>query len=107
MVKVYFPFADTLLYKMEVLNAWYDIVSNFGGILGLCLGFSIISMMEVVYFFSLKLYQNLFANRKNLMNIFGQTKTNMFQEIVQRPRAKFEYLKWILEKIWIARFVKE
>lgn len=78
---------------MEVLNAWYDIVSNYGGILGLCLGFSIISMMEVIYFFSLKFYQNLFSNRNNLMGLFGQTKQNMFQEIVNKPRAKFEYLK--------------
>ena len=92
-VKVYFPFSDCLLYKTEVLNAWYDIVSNYGGILGLCLGFSIISSLEVIYFFSLRFYQNLFGNRKNILGIFGQTKPNMFKEIVHRPRAKFEYLK--------------
>lgn len=37
-LKVYFPQTDSVLYKTEVLYAWYDILSEYGGILSLWLG---------------------------------------------------------------------
>jgi hypothetical protein len=34
-LKVYFPETDSVLFKTDVLFAWYDIISDYGGILGL------------------------------------------------------------------------
>ncbi len=33
-----------------------DFLSNAGGLLSLCMGFSVISVIEIVYFFYLKLF---------------------------------------------------
>ena len=39
---------------------WLDFISGFGGFCGLCLGFSFVSIVEVLYWFSLKLCRNIF-----------------------------------------------
>ncbi|CAF4918107.1 unnamed protein product [Pieris macdunnoughi] len=45
-------FADNLCikYRREVLYTWDQMLANFGGIFGLCLGGSIISIIELVWF---------------------------------------------------------
>lgn len=39
--------------------ATLQFVGNFGGILGLCLGFSLISLVELIYFATVRLYGNI------------------------------------------------
>ena len=39
---------------------WLDFISGFGGFCGLCLGFSFVSIVEILYWFSLKLCRNIF-----------------------------------------------
>jgi len=39
---------------------WLDFISGFGGFCGLCLGFSFVSFVEILYWFSLKLCRNIF-----------------------------------------------
>jgi hypothetical protein len=91
-LKVYFPQVDSVLYSTNVLYAWYDIVSDYGGILSLCLGCSIISFIEVVYFLSIRFYQNLF-NSTSFMNKFTQkAKPNIFGGGRSLYRPKFEYI---------------
>ena len=34
---------------------WIDFVSQIGGVLGLCIGFSLISLIEIIYWFTLRL----------------------------------------------------
>lgn len=34
-------------------------LGNFGGLLGLCVGFSLMSIIEIVYFVTVRLYQNI------------------------------------------------
>ncbi|XP_072940542.1 sodium channel protein Nach [Epargyreus clarus] len=41
-------------YKREVLFGWVDLLVSFGGIAGLFLGFSLLSGVEVVYYFTLR-----------------------------------------------------
>lgn len=58
LVRVYYPLSSSLRYKTNVLLTWYEIIGNFGGVLGLCIGFSAIGAMEIIYFLSIKFYQN-------------------------------------------------
>lgn len=34
-------------------------IGNFGGLLGLCLGFSLVNIVEIAYFATVRLYQNI------------------------------------------------
>ena len=53
-----------LLFPLKPFNSeferspkmtWMDFISGFGGFCGLCLGFSFVSIVEIIYWFSLKL----------------------------------------------------
>jgi Amiloride-sensitive sodium channel len=78
---IYLASPDSLLYKTKVKLTWYDVLSNFGGMLGLFMGFSLISLAEVVYFSTLRLYQNLMEmhlTKKNVdINFYRQ---NIFKK---------------------------
>ncbi|XP_063230877.1 uncharacterized protein LOC134535629 [Bacillus rossius redtenbacheri] len=43
-----------LRYKREVLFGWVDLLVSFGGIAGLFLGFSLLSGVELLYYFSVR-----------------------------------------------------
>lgn len=50
-------------YKREVLFGWVDLLVSFGGIAGLFLGFSLLSGVEVIYYFTLRAFCMLYQNR--------------------------------------------
>lgn len=85
-VHIYYPLVESTLFSADVLMTWQEIVSkftpchlvvsnkrrknsccylllkipgNFGGLLGLCLGFSLVNIVEIVYFATVRLYQNI------------------------------------------------
>lgn len=84
-VHIYYPLVESTLFRADVLMTWQEIVSkfnvlpffflliqgvgihtwngyylgSFGGLLGLCLGFSLVNIVEIVYFATVKLYQNI------------------------------------------------
>ena len=37
---------------------WLDFISGFGGLCGLCLGISFVSIVEILYWFSIRLCKN-------------------------------------------------
>ncbi|KAG5683718.1 hypothetical protein PVAND_012983 [Polypedilum vanderplanki] len=90
-LKVYFPESDSVLYKTDVLYAWYDIISEYGGLLGLFLGCSIVTVFEIIFFLTIRFYQNLFSS-SNFMNKFQKHKPTMFDNKVLY-RAKFDYIQ--------------
>lgn len=55
-------------YKREVLFGWVDLLVSFGGIAGLFLGFSLLSGVEIIYYFTMRaccmLYQNRVYNKQ-------------------------------------------
>ncbi|XP_031627738.1 sodium channel protein Nach [Contarinia nasturtii] len=53
-------------YKREVLFGWVDLLVSFGGIAGLFLGFSLLSGVEIIYYFSLRACCMLYKNRGEL-----------------------------------------
>uniref|UniRef100_A0A182YS63 Pickpocket n=1 Tax=Anopheles stephensi TaxID=30069 RepID=A0A182YS63_ANOST len=53
-------------YKREVLFGWVDLLVSFGGIAGLFLGFSLLSGVEFLYFFTMRAFCMLYKNRDEL-----------------------------------------
>jgi hypothetical protein len=43
---------------------WFIFAASCGGLLGLYLGFSLISVVEIIYFFTVRLFCNFWANKK-------------------------------------------
>lgn len=50
-----------MLYTTNVLYTWEEMIAIYGGVLGLCIGFSIVGFMEVLYFSTYRLVYNLFG----------------------------------------------
>lgn len=50
-------------YKREVLFGWVDLLVSFGGIAGLFLGFSLLSGVEVIYYFTLRAVCMVYKSR--------------------------------------------
>ena len=59
-------------YKREVLFGWVDLLVSFGGIAGLFLGFSLLSGVEIIYFFTMRAWCMLYKNRDELVAIEQQ-----------------------------------
>lgn len=59
-------------YKREVLFGWVDLLVSFGGIAGLFLGFSLLSGVEIIYFFTMRACCMLYKNRDELIAIEQQ-----------------------------------
>ena len=49
------PFAE---FERSPKMTWFDFISSFGGICGLCLGISFVSVTEILYWFSIRLCKN-------------------------------------------------
>ena len=50
-------------YKREVLFGWVDLLVSFGGIAGLFLGFSLLSGIEIIYYFTVRAGCMMYKNR--------------------------------------------
>lgn len=50
-------------YKREVLFGWVDLLVSFGGIAGLFLGFSLLSGVEIIYYFTLRAICMVYKSR--------------------------------------------
>ena len=60
-------------YARTVTYGWQDLVGFFGGIVGLCVGFSLLSGAELVYFFTLRLFFDVKKEKENkVWEIFFQ-----------------------------------
>ncbi|XP_065082360.1 sodium channel protein Nach-like [Ochlerotatus camptorhynchus] len=69
-------------YKREVLFGWVDLLVSFGGIAGLFLGFSLLSGVEIIYFFTMRACCMLYKNRDELIAIE--------QEKLKRPQHRYD-----------------
>lgn len=56
-----------LAMERKQLFGFFDLASKFGSLLGLFLGFSAISLAEILYFLTLRIYCNvkLYSNTRN------------------------------------------
>lgn len=56
-------------YKREVLFGWVDLVVAFGGIAGLFLGFSLLSLVEIVYYFTFRAGCMMINNKVRIFSV--------------------------------------
>nr|XP_023027158.1 sodium channel protein Nach-like [Leptinotarsa decemlineata] len=61
-------------YKREVLFGWVDLLVSFGGIAGLFLGFSLLSGVEILYYFTIRTCCMVVKEKKQLKKIRLQEK---------------------------------
>ena len=66
LVHVYFADLKMSRYITDELFSWQDILAAFGGLVGLCTGFSFLSAAEIVYFFSLRCALPICRRKKRL-----------------------------------------
>ncbi|XP_036324819.1 pickpocket protein 19 [Rhagoletis pomonella] len=62
-------------YRRQAIRTRLDVVVTIGGILGLFLGASILSLIEFIYYFTLRLYNNIRMSRSSSRNR-GKVKAN-------------------------------
>ena len=60
---IYFENLHFMQKERGELYGFIDFFSNIGGVLGLCMGFSMLSFVETVYFFTLRLLCNKVMKR--------------------------------------------
>ncbi|XP_063242547.1 sodium channel protein Nach-like [Bacillus rossius redtenbacheri] len=51
---VYFKDLSILRFRRDVIYSWNDLLASFGGIVGLCLGCSLLSLVEMIYYFTVR-----------------------------------------------------
>ena len=57
-VSFYFESGELFEFSREARLTWVGFISQIGGLLGLCLGFSLISFVEILFWFSYRLGRN-------------------------------------------------
>lgn len=61
---IYFGSDEFIAYKRSESYGTVGLLSNIGGLLGLFLGLSVLSIIETVYFFTLRLFNDLWCKIK-------------------------------------------
>ncbi|KRT86695.1 ion channel, partial [Oryctes borbonicus] len=64
-------------YKREVLFGWVDLLVSFGGIAGLFLGFSLLSGVEFIYYFTIRAFCMVNMQKDELEKIENDTKQQL------------------------------
>ena len=80
-VNFYFDQSSTIQFKRNLRMTTTDFISQIGGLLGLGIGFSFISLMEILYFILIRLYINVTESYK----IKGRRSNS------QRKKTTFNY----------------
>lgn len=61
---VYFRDLNVIRYRRDIYMSWDGLFASFGGIFGLCLGGSMLSLVEMSYFFTVKLVLTIYRRYK-------------------------------------------
>ncbi|XP_045776921.1 sodium channel protein Nach-like [Maniola jurtina] len=62
LLSIYQGTTDGTLNRFDIVFYWFEIISNVGGFCGILIGFSIITILEFVYFFVFRFFGNLFSS---------------------------------------------
>ncbi|XP_034239542.1 sodium channel protein Nach-like [Thrips palmi] len=91
---IFFGSTSQTLMNKSVRMAWHDLLSNVGGICGVFVGFSAMSVIEFLYFFTLRVFvalsrrkQGLAASRAGLATITGKANLTVQQHMVAPGRG--------------------
>ena len=58
-VTFFFESSDSFEFLKQSKTSVIEFISQIGGLLGLCMGFSFISVVELIYWLTFKLFRNL------------------------------------------------
>lgn len=61
---IYFNSFGVTKFTKSELYGWQDLIGVFGGIVGLCMGFSLLSAAEFIYFFTVRFWVDTRRNEK-------------------------------------------
>nr|CAD7403343.1 unnamed protein product [Timema cristinae] len=79
-INIFFKDFSSTKYRRYCFMTWDALFATFGGIFGLCLGGSVISLVELVYHFTIKLWVET-HNSANIVRLYPQ-------KIAKLPRPK-------------------
>nr|CAH7763433.1 unnamed protein product [Callosobruchus chinensis] len=86
-LNVYFNDLVGIKNRMDVKFDWHTLLAYYGGLLGLFLGFSFVSGVEIIYFFVVRLTTGLVKNKK-------EKKKKAVRRTITRPeRLTFGWLE--------------
>ncbi|XP_072744920.1 sodium channel protein Nach isoform X2 [Anoplolepis gracilipes] len=93
---VFFSKYGSIRLKQDVIYYWYDLLSDIGGICGVFIGFSFISIVEILYFLVLMLL-DLFCGKSVLQEDNDQEK-----KIKSIPNQTIQTIYWneLLPRSW-------
>jgi len=64
-ISIYIKENGVVKYARTVTYGMMDLIGFFGGIIGLCVGFSLLSGAELIYFFTLRLFFDIKNEKEN------------------------------------------
>ena len=64
MVTFFFETSTVFEYSREQRMTLVGYISQMGGLLGLCMGFSLISFVEILYWFTIRLCRNMMDKKE-------------------------------------------
>ncbi|CAO1310179.1 unnamed protein product [Diamesa serratosioi] len=79
-LKIFFRDSYFIKSKRSELYGWIDFLANCGGLLGLTMGFSILSVVELVYHFTLDLFFNYNKYQSYDLDVIPEKKKETFSK---------------------------
>ncbi|XP_050351289.1 sodium channel protein Nach-like [Nymphalis io] len=77
-------------YGQNVIMKWFDLISNIGSTCGFVTGFSFVSVIEFIYFYTVKLYREISNRHRQEKRITSETSTvNNFE-----PISRYRPIYW-------------
>ena len=71
LLHVYFKDHSLVQYNQDVLYTIEDLIAAFGGLVGLCTGLSLLSILEFLYFFTLRWGLQFCREKKCVSRVVG------------------------------------
>ncbi|XP_063895927.1 sodium channel protein Nach [Helicoverpa armigera] len=62
LIAIYQPTSEGILHRLDVVAYWFEILSNIGGFAGMLMGIGIYTIVEFVYFLSIRFIQLIYRN---------------------------------------------
>ncbi|GAB0099482.1 Epithelial sodium channel [Sergentomyia squamirostris] len=89
LIKIYFLHTTFVPYQRSELYGLTEFMASCGGILGLFMGFSVLSLAELLYFFPIRYFRNKYKNHQlkkaeEIENIFIPTRGQLYKYV--KPR---------------------
>uniref|UniRef100_A0A2S2QDE3 Sodium channel protein Nach n=1 Tax=Sipha flava TaxID=143950 RepID=A0A2S2QDE3_9HEMI len=81
LLSVFYRHRNYIGFNRIMTSTFGQFIGNVGGIMGLCLGFSFLSLAEIIYFLTLRPLVNFFNNKKKMkkvdpVSVFGKIPTS-------------------------------